>query len=247
MPQSHPSPEAEAQPLFVTTRWSVVLRAGRSDTTRAQAALADLCQAYWYPLYACVRRKGHSPHDAEDLTQGFFARLLKLNSLAGVRREKGRFRSFLLASMNHFLADEWDRATAAKRDAQRTLALDVTDAERRYREAMTDSLTPERLFERQWALTLLETVLQRLRGEYEKSARGALFMALRFSITGEKSAAPYAELAASLGMTEEAVRVAVHRLRVRYRQLLREEIAQTVADEADIEAEMESLRRILSA
>ncbi|HWB58319.1 MAG TPA: sigma-70 family RNA polymerase sigma factor [Chthoniobacteraceae bacterium] len=233
--------------IFATTRWTAVLDAGRSDNTRARAALAELCQAYWYPLYACIRRKGHSPEDAEDLTQGFFARLLKLKSLAGVRRERGRFRAFLLASLNHFLADEWDRASAQKRDVRRTIALDLADAERRYQHAMADRLTPELVFERQWALTLLEGVIQRLCAEYETAGNGALFLALRFSITGEKSSVPYAELAAQLSMSEEAVRVAVHRLRQRYRQALRAEIAQTVADEADVEAEMESLRRILSS
>ena len=231
---------------FATTRWTVVLRAGRSDSTQARGALAQLCQTYWYPLYAYARRRGHSPPDAQDLTQGFFARLLKLNSLGDVRREKGKFRAFLLASMNHYLADEWDRASAHKRAAQQVIRLDVALAENRYHSELADYMTPERLFERQWALTLLDTVLQRLRHEYEASGRGQVFLELRFAISGEKGA-PYAELADRLEMTPEAVRVAVHRLRQRYRHVLREEIGQTVADETEIAAELDCLRQIISS
>ena len=190
---------------------------------------------------------GGRPEDAEDATQGFFAKILRLNSLAGVEREKGRFRAFLLASMKHYLADERDRASAQKRDQTLTISLDARTAEDRYRDEPADPMTPEHLFERRWALTLLETVMQRLHAEYGGEGRAALFDALRFAITGEKSAVPYAELAVELGMSGEAVRVAVHRLRRRYRQVLREEIAHTVADEAEIDEELNSLRRILSA
>ena len=232
--------------IFVTTRWTMVLRAARSDTTRARAALGDLCQAYWYPLYAYARRRGYSPHDAEDLTQGFFARILKLNSLAEVGRERGKFRAFMLAAMNHFISDEWDRTSAQKRAAQRTISLDAEMAENRYRSEPADKLTPESLFERRWAVTLLENVVKRLRGEYEASGQGALFMELRFAITGDKNTIPYAELASRLGLKEEALRVTVHRLRQRYRRALREEIAQTVADESEVVEEMNCLRRILS-
>jgi RNA polymerase sigma factor (sigma-70 family) len=235
------------QDIFVTTRWTMVLRAARSDTTRAVAALEDLCQAYWYPLYAYARHRGYSPHDAEDLTQGFFARILKLNSLAQVGREKGKFRAFLLASMNHFLADEWDRASAQKRAAQRTISLDAEMAEHRYRSEPADKLTPERVFERRWAMTLLENVVQRLRSEYAASGQDALFMETRFAITGDKNVVPYTALASRLGMTEEALRVAVHRLRQRYRRALREEIAQTVTDASEVTEELNYLRRILSA
>jgi len=232
--------------IFVTTRWTLVLQAAHSDTTGACAALEDLCQAYWYPLYAYVRRRGYSPHDAEDLTQGFFARILKLDSIAQAGRERGKFRAFLLASMNHFLADEWDRASAQKRAAQRTISLDAEMAENRYQNEPVEKMTPERLFERRWAMTLLENVVQRLRREYEASGRGAFFIETRFAITGEKSAVPYAEIASRLGMAEEALRVAVHRLRQRYRRVLHEEIAQTVADESEITEELNCLRRILS-
>jgi RNA polymerase sigma-70 factor (ECF subfamily) len=231
---------------FPHTHWTVVLRAGRSDTTRAQAALAELCQTYWYPLYAYARRRGCNPQDAEDATQGFFARLLRLNSLAYVEREKGRFRAFLLAAMKHYLADEYHHASAKKRDRALTISLDAQAAEERYRFEPVDTVTPEQLFERRWALTLLETVMQRLRTEYEDSGRAALFAALRFAITGDKNAVPYTTLAAELGMTGEAVRVAVHRLRRRYREVLREEIGHTVADESEIADELNSLRRILS-
>jgi RNA polymerase sigma factor (sigma-70 family) len=231
---------------FAATRWTVVLTAARSDTTRARAALGNLYQTYWFPLYAYVRRRGYGAADAEDLTQGFFARLVAFDSLAAVTREKGRFRSFLLASLNHFLADEWDRASAQKRDARLTVPLDTQSAETRYLREPADTETPERLFERQWALTLLETVVQRLQREHEAAGKGDLFMTLRFSITGDRHTVPYAELAARLGLSDEAVRVAVHRLRRRYRQVLREEIAHTVADEAEVEEELRYLRRILA-
>ncbi len=240
-------PEKNADDIFATTRWSAVVSAARSDSTRARHALAELCRTYWYPLYAYARRRGHSADDAEDLTQGFFERLLKLNSLAGLSRENGKFRAFLLASMNNYLNDEWSRASAQKRSAKRTISLDAHQAEGRYLSELADPLTPERLYERQWALTLLETVVQRLRREYEAAGRGALFMTLRFAITGEKKDAPYAELAERLGVREESVRVAVHRLRQRYRKVLRDEIAQTVADPAEVVDELQYLKAILSA
>jgi len=233
--------------IFATTRWTVVLNAGHQDTTRAQQALAELCQTYWWPLYAYVRRRGYTAADAEDLTQGYFARLLELDSLAAVHREKGKFRSFLLAGLNHFLADEWDRAKAQKRDVRRTVSLDAESAETRYRHEPADTGTPERLFERQWALTLLETVVQRLYREHAAAGKGPLFMALRFAITTDRHTVPYADLAAQLGLSDGAVRVTIHRLRQRYRQLLREEIAHTVADPADVDDELRHLRHILSS
>ncbi|HWL53426.1 MAG TPA: sigma-70 family RNA polymerase sigma factor [Chthoniobacteraceae bacterium] len=232
--------------LFATTRWTMVLKA-QGDSTLAQTALAELCQAYWFPLYAYVRRRGYGAHDAEDLTQGFFARLLRLESLGGVRRERGRFRAFLLASMKHYLADERDRASARKRAAEKNVSLDAGLAEHRYGRETTDPLTPERLFERQWALALLESVLQRLAGEYEAAGKTALFDELRFALTGDRSDVPYATLAGRLGMSEEAVRVAVHRLRHRYRRLLRHEVAQTVENASEVADELAALRRILSS
>jgi RNA polymerase sigma factor (sigma-70 family) len=223
-----------------------VLKAGQSAEPAAREALERLCQLYWFPLYAHARRRGYSPADAEDLTQGFFQRLLRLNSLAGADPAKGRFRSFLLTAMEHYISDEWDRAHAQKRAVQKTIPLDTTTAETRYRSLAVEQLAPDRLFERQWALTLLENVLQQLRREYEASGRGALFMRLRFAITGERSLVPYSSLATSLEMSEAAVRVAVHRLRQRYRELLRAELAGTVTDEADIAAELMYLRQVLS-
>jgi len=232
--------------IFATTRWTAVLAAGRSDTTRARTALAELCQAYWFPLYAYARRRGRSPQDAEDATQGFFARLLRLESLGSVSREKGKFRAFLLASMNNYLASEHARDSAQKRARHRTIALDAESAEQRYSHAPVDRLTPENLFERQWALTVLETVVRRLGEEYEAAERGEIFRELRFAITATDEAIPYAEAAARLGMSEENVKVTVHRLRRRYREALREEIAQTVPDPSEVDDELRYLRRVLS-
>jgi RNA polymerase sigma-70 factor (ECF subfamily) len=188
-----------------------------------------------------VRRLGESPENAEDLTQGFFARLLELNSMADVPRERGRFRSFLLASLNHNMSDERDRARAQKRGGGRIISLDAADAEARLSREPADTLTPQKLFERKWAMTVLETVVQRLQAEYDCDGRAALFMALRFSITGEKSEKPYATLSKELLMSEQALRVAVHRLRHRYRDLLRSEIGRTVATETEVEGEIRDL------
>src|SRR5579863_7427661 len=182
----NPAPErTKPRDYFATTHWTLVLHAGRSDSTAAREALAQLCQTYWYPLYAYVRRRGYSPEDAEDLTQGFFARLLKLDSLAEVRRERGKFRSFLLASLNHFLSDAWDRQRAQKRGQGRVISLDATLAEERWSREPADTLTPEKLFERKWARTLLDSVVRGLQREHESEGKGALFLALRFSIAGE--------------------------------------------------------------
>jgi RNA polymerase sigma factor (sigma-70 family) len=239
--------EAAGGPAFVTTHWSVVLTAGRSDTTRAQAALEKLCRAYWYPLYAYVRRRGTPAEDARDLTQEFFARLLAQNWVANADRERGKFRSFLLGTMNHFLADEWDRARAQKRGggvAPVTLQLDT--AETRYGFEPADNTTPEGIFERRWALTLLEQVLNRLRAEFEQEGKADLFAALHPCLVGERTAQPYAELAAKLGVTESAVKSSVHRLRQRYRQLLRDEIAQTVAAPGEVDEELRHLLAVLA-
>lgn len=232
---------------FATTRWTVVLQAGRANSTSsARAALEELCQTYWYPLYAYVRRRGHGSHDAEDLVQGFFARLIRLNSLSDTCREKGKFRAFLLAGMKHYMADVWGRDSAAKRDVRKTIFLDALEAESRYALEPADHLTPERLFDRQWALSLLEQVVRRLRSEYESAGKGELFSGLQFALTGEKSTIPYAELAVQLNLSEGALRVAVHRLRQRYRQLLREEIANTLTEGEDVASELADLRRVLS-
>ena len=247
-PATLPSSESGArQAAFVTTHWSVVLTARRSDTTRAQAALAKLCQTYWYPLYAYVRRRGYGPHDAQDLTQEFFARLLEQNWLAQADRERGRFRTFLLAALSHFLANEWDKAQAQKRGgAVQLVPLQLDSAETRYGQEPTDPVTPEQCFERRWALALLDEVLNRLRQEHVTAGTERLFDALKPCLVGDRQAQPYAALAAELSMTEGAVKVAVHRLRQRYRQLLRGEIGNTVATPEEVNAEMHHLFAVLA-
>jgi len=239
--------EPPRRPAFVTTHWSVVLTAGRSDTTRAQEALGKLCQTYWYPLYAYVRRRGHSPEDAQDLTQEFFARLLEHNRVGDADQSKGRFRSFLLSAMNHFLADEWDKARAQKRGGGVPLVpLQFDTAETRYGLEPADNITPERSFELRWALTMLEEVLKQLQAEYEQQGKADLFAALNPCLVGERTSQPYAELAAKLGVNEGTVKSAVHRLRQRYRQLLREEIANTVAGPAEVDEELRHLFAVLA-
>ena len=233
-------------PVFVTTHWSLVLTAGDANTTVAHDALAKLCQAYWYPLYAYVRRRGFSPPDAEDLTQEFFARFLEHHWVSDADREKGRFRSFLLSAMNHFLANEWDKARAQKRGGGAPLLpLEFDAAETRYTHEPADNTTPEQHFERRWAMTLLETVVNRLRAEYEADGKAALFAALNPCLVGDRTSQPYGELARALGLTEGAVKSAVHRLRQRYRQLLRDEIAQTVANPGEVEEELHHLIVVL--
>ncbi len=229
---------------FHTTHWSVVLHA-RGDSSGAHVALARLCELYWYPLYAFVRRQGHGPHDAQDLTQEFFARLLAKDWLAGVVPERGRFRAWLLVAMKHFLANEWDRQRAEKRGGKTSLvSLDDDRAEARYRSEAMVSETAEHLYDRQWALTLLDRVLGTLRSEFATAEKAAQFDAFKGALTGDRT--PYAEIAARLGTSEGAVKVAVHRLRERYRTLIRAEIAQTVATAEEIDAEMRHLLTALS-
>lgn len=241
---------------FVTTHWSVVLAAGRaSDTSRARDALARLCQTYWNPLYAYARRLGHSPHDAQDLTQEFFARLLAKNFLAGADESRGRFRSYLLASYKHFLANEWDKARAQKRGGgQVPIPIDVASAETAYQPGgfpinsvePADPATADKAFERRWALTLLDQVLRRLRSEYESSGRTQLFDQLKPTLTEASRSVKYAEIAVCLGTTEGAVKVAVHRLRQQYRELLRAEIAETVSGPEEVEDELRNLFQALA-
>ena len=235
-------PPAPPPVAFVTTRWTVVLSAGRKSSPQSDQALEELCRAYWYPLYAYVRRHGHSREDAEDLTQAFFARFLEKNYLEGLNREKGKFRAFLLASLKHFLANEWDRAHRQKRGGHAThLSLDWENAENHYHLEPADPLSPDRLYDRAWALALLEKVIARLREECAVSGRAALYEQARAFLTVDQAAIPYADAAAALRMEEGAVRVAVHRLRRRYRELLREEIAQTLSDPAQVAEEMQAL------
>jgi RNA polymerase sigma-70 factor (ECF subfamily) len=227
---------------FPATRWSLVLKAGKNDTTRAQAALSSLCQTYWFPLYAHARRRRYNPHDAEDLTQEFFARLLERHALAWADPERGRFRSFLLAAMNNFLATEWEKARAQKRGAGRqVLSLDLAAAEERFDLEPADDATPDKAFDKQWALALLDEVLNKLESEYQREGKQVLFAALRPTLAGARESQPYAELSASLGMSQSAVKVAVHRLRRRCRDMVRQEIAHTVASPGEIDSEMRHL------
>ena len=238
-----PPPQAR----FAATRWTVVLTAARSDTTRGRDALAQLCQMYWYPLYAYVRRKGYSPADAEDLTQAFFAQVLRERLVASADREKGRFRSFLLTRLNHFLADEWDRLKAQKRGGgERVLALEITAAETRFQLEPVDWRSPDRLYEHRWALTLLERVFDRLRQEYRRDGKATLFEETKGCLAQARAAVPYAEAGARLGLSEGALRVAVHRLRQRYRELLRAEVADTVSGPEEVKEELRYLFRVLA-
>jgi RNA polymerase sigma factor (sigma-70 family) len=243
MPDSAALPPGSARE-FHTTHWSVVLDA-HGDGSHAQPALAMLCHTYWYPLHAFVRRHGIPPHDAQDLTQEFFARLLEKEWLASVQRERGRFRSWLLASMKHFLANEWDKSRAKKRGGGMAfISIDDATAESRYSHEPVDTTTAETLYDRRWALTLLDRVLDRLRGEFADGGRIAHFDALKGTLTGDRT--PYAEIAATLGMTEGAVKVAAHRLRERYRDIIRAEIAETVAAPGEVEDELRHLLAALS-
>jgi len=234
-------------PLFVTTHWSVVLAAGHGDTTRACDALAYLCQAYWYPLYAYARRYGCSSHDAQDLTQEFFARLLKGNWVAQADAQRGRFRSFLLSSMKHFMANEWNKSRAQKRGGGvPTVSLNEYSAEHRYQLEPAEKATPETLFEQGWAVTLLAGVLSRLEEEYNRAGKQAWMEAMRPALATDRGSLDYAELAHKLGTAETAARMAVHRLRQRYRQLIRAEVASTVASPEEVEAEMRHLFQVLT-
>ena len=234
--------------IFVTTRWTVVLEAGRKSSPHSDRALADLCQQYWYPLYAYVRRRCQSREDAEDLTQAFFAKFLEKNFLEGLSAERGKFRAFLLVALKHFLANEWDKAGRQKRGGGvQHLSLDWQQADERFHFEPPDHATPDRLFDREWALALLEQVIQRLQAECAAEGRAELFTQARGYLMVGEAAIPYAEAAAKLGMGEGTVRVAVHRLRKRYRELLREEIAQTVNDPAQVSEELHSLRVALAA
>lgn len=237
----------KGQPVFATTHWSVVLTAGRSDTTRARTALGKLCQIYWYPLYAYARRRGHAAHDAQDLTQEFFAQLLEGNWIAKADRDKGRFRSFLLMVMGRFLANEWDKAKTLKRGGKvQLVSLTLDTAETRYANEPTDTSTPEQAFEKQWALSLLEEVLQHLRNDYDSDGKVILFDKLKPCLIGSYETQPYASLAGELNMTEGAVKTAVCRLRERYRERLKAEIANTVASPSEVDSELRHLFRILA-
>ena len=232
---------------FNTTRWSLVLAAGQATNAASGEALAYLCEAYWYPVYAFVRRQGYRPEDCADLTQAFFTRVLEKNYFQEVDPSRGRFRAFLCASLRHFLSNERDRAQTLKRGGPRPpISLDVQTAEGTYQLEPRDDLTPDKLFDRRWALLLLERVLERLRERHESAGKGALFDHLRGFLIGDTAGVPYAEAARAMGSTEGAVKVAVYRLRRQFRDLLVEEIAETVSDAAEIDGEIAYLLRAVS-
>lgn len=244
-PISSDSGDSHRESVFTTTHWSVVLSAQDKDSSNSARALESLCRAYWYPLYAFARRAGRNPADAEDLTQGFFARLMEKDYLKSAARDKGRFRTFLLVAFKRYSADEWDRQHAQKRGGfAPIISIDQQLAESRFASEPSHQLQPDVLFDRQWASTLLERTLAQLQSEYVNTGRAKLFELLGGCLAGDESALPYAQIAARLDLTEAAVKMAVHRLRARYRSILSAEVAQTVSsrDEA-----AEEIRHLFSA
>jgi RNA polymerase sigma factor (sigma-70 family) len=227
---------------FATTRWSIVVAAGQSPSPDAQQALSTLCEAYWYPLYAYIRRRGYAVDDAQDLTQAFFTEVLAKNRLSIADPRRGKFRSFLLTALKNFLAKQWRAEHAQKRGGTETLLpLDFLMAETRYSREPGHELTAEKIYERRWALTLLECVLARLASEQTAAGKSLLFDSLKTYLGGDQNGVPYREIADRIKMTEGAVKVAVHRLRRRYRELLHGEIADTVTDPEDIDDELRAL------
>ncbi|MCF7972997.1 MAG: sigma-70 family RNA polymerase sigma factor [Phycisphaerae bacterium] len=239
------SPHSNAR--FATTHWSVVRAAGDKADSQRAAALQTLCRTYWYPLYAYVRHRGTGAQDAEDLVQTFFMFLLEKDRLGSLVPDRGRFRSFLVTAMNHFRTDQWKRATAAKRGGgQKIFSLDMTEAEARYGHEPVDTTTPEKLFEMNWAVTLLNTVFEQLQQEQRAQDKGEQFETLKFCLTGQRSTVPYAQLADQLAVSEATLKVMVHRLRKRYRELLHQEIAHTVTGPDEVEDELHSLFQVLA-
>ncbi len=225
---------------FPTTHWSLILRSGDRSSPDVRDALATLCQAYWYPIYALIRRQGYDRADAQDLTQDYFARLLEKGVIAAADRRKGRFRTFLRTDCRHFLIDHF-RRRRTREGKTVLLSIDARVAEGRYRFEPADEMTPDRLFTRAWALTLLDRVLALLADEYAARGRSEVFDHLKISLTQGKGAVPAATLAAQLGMTEGAIHVAVHRLKKRYREILQEQIAATLDDPSEVDDEIRSL------
>ena len=236
---------------FLTTKWSVVLAVGRTDADQSAFALERLCHTYWYPIYVFVRRRGSnrdfSHHEAEDLTQAFFAHLLEKESIKSIDRSKGRFRSFLLASLNNFLLNEWDKQQTIKRGGrQKIISLDELAAENLYREEPVEPSDPEKLYERRWAFTVINQVLARLKEEYAAADKAELFSRLEAGLTGELTAGQYADWSAQLKMSEGALKVALHRLRRRFGEILRSEVAETVADPSEVSGEIRVLLAAIS-
>jgi RNA polymerase sigma-70 factor (ECF subfamily) len=230
---------------FPTTRWTLVVAAGDPRRKDARSALVSLCENYWYPLYAYLRRRGYAPDQAQDLTQEFFMRVLEGRYLDRADPEKGRFRSFILTSLKFFVADEQDRQRAQKRGGGAIVSLEFSSGEERYQREPGHYETPDRIFERRWALSMLERVMERLRDEFVQHGRPENFERMKVFLLGQ-SEAPYADLAREMNTSEGALKVAIHRLRKRYRELFRQEIADTVADPAKVESELRYLAAVLS-
>lgn len=245
--QEPPVPEPlRGSAQFNTTHWSVVATAGQETTPDSREALEHLCQAYWRPIYAYVRRRGTKPEDAEDLTQAFFEHFLKRKLFAVANRNRGRFRTFLLHCCEYFVAKQWrDQHRLKRGGTERIISLEAMQAEEWYVNEPTDRMTPERHYERSWALTVLEKAYSRLRSEWEDAGKGDLFRILQAFLSGERDTVPYAQAALELGTSEGAVRTAVHRLRHRYGELLRAEVGQTVASADDVEDELHHLLAVL--
>lgn len=232
--------------VFATTHWSVVLRAGEVPGDDSSRALDVLCRAYWYPLYAYIRRLGHAPHDAQDLTQSFFAYLLEKRLLSKADPESGRFRSFLLGSLNNFMANEWRKQNAQKRNVGQTISFDAADAEERYAIEPVDQRNPQTLFEQAWAIAVLDQAMSLLDSEYAAAGKQTLFNRLLPCLQGDRLEQTYAQLGAELRLSEGAIKVAVHRLRQRYRELLRAAVANTVSDPLEVDRELQHLMSVLS-
>lgn len=231
---------------FATTHWSAVLEAGKGHSSAASVALEGLCCTYWYPLYAFVRRRGYSAEDAEDLTQAFFERLLQKDYVKLADPARGKFRSFLLSALKNFLTNEWSRSTRQKRGGKcAQVSWDRHGAEQRYSLEPVDTMDPEKIFEKQWAITLLEQVLAQLKQEQREAGRECFFEAVKGWLWGDRGTIGYAELAGQLRLTEAAVKAAVHRLRLRFRELLREEIGRTVATPLEVQEELTGLMAAL--
>ena len=246
-PKPSSAPAAEAGGLFPATPWSQLVRL-RGDDAAAQAALGRVCKLYWYPVYAHIRGRGYSPHDSEDHTQGFFARLLERGDLTEVDERNGRLRSFILASVKNYLQHTWRHDQALKRGGGREhVELDVMTAETRLARELTDQDDPEHLFEQRWAVTLLENVLADLKTEHERAGKGATFTVLSGFLSWKAEPPSYEQAAAELGINEQAARVAVHRLRKRYRDLLHKHIADTVEGDAEVDAELDHLMQVFAA
>lgn len=247
IPESSGQEGVVGQPLFVTTRWSVVLAARDPASPDAARALETLCRTYWYPLYAFVRGSGHSPHDAQDLTQGFFAVLLAKDYLRSVNREKGRFRTFLRMALKRYLLNEWDRQRSQKRGGgQPVLPFDTTIAEQRFHQENSGALEPDLIYDRRWAFTLLDDTMARLEQEYAAEGKAVEYQELKPHLTASRGEIPYADIAARCQITEGAARVAIHRLRKRFRELFRAGIADTVSTPGEVDEELRHVMEILS-